>query len=223
MIDSDLDLLLLLLYVNNQEEIIGITRLEKLIFLLIQEKRFKKFQKEFGYIEYDYGPWSSQIIDNIEALSSYGLVEIEERSLPVFEKDYYQDDIELDLDLIREFYENKTLAYSLTPNGIKVSQELFASLIDKEKQVIQRIKNQFNKMPLRQLIRHVYHFYPEFTKKSIIKDKVQKLSLEEELRAVYPNVRINKKLLALVGSTPNIPIEDEKEYLRELIREKFLQ
>lgn len=223
MIESDLDLLLLLLFVNDQEEIVGITRLEKIIFLLIQESRFKKFQKDFKYEEYDYGPWSSQILDNIEALGSYGLMNIEERPLSILEKDYYQDEVEINFDLIKEFHENKTLAYSLTSVGFKVSQKLFESIKNKEKEIIQEIKSKYNKMPLRQLIRYVYHYYPGYTKKSVIKDQVKKLSLVEELQAKYPKVPINKKLLALVGSTPEIPIEDEKEYFRELIREKYLQ
>lgn len=223
MIDSDLDLLLLLLFADNQEEIVGITRLEKLTFLLIQNRVFKKFQKDFEYEEYDYGPWSSQILDNVEALSSYGLILCKERSLPILEKDYYQDEIELNFDLIKEFHENKTLVYTLSSDGIKVSKELYSSLRENEKQIIQSTKTKYNKMSLHELIRYVYHFYPNFTKKSVIKDQVKKLTLTEELRAVYPKVKIDKKLLALVGSTPELALGEEKNYFRELIREKYIE
>jgi len=193
MIDSDLDLLLLLLYAKEQEEIVGITRLEKLIFLLIQSKEFKKFQKVLQYEEYDYGPWSSQIIDNIEVLSSYGLVVYKERALPFFEKDYYQDEIEINFDQIKEFHENNTKVYSLSSDGTIVAQDLFSKLTPNEKGILQSIKARYNSLSLNQLIRHVYHFYPTFTKKSLIKDKVIKLSPEEELRSLYPSLKIAKK------------------------------
>ena len=223
MIDSDLDLLLLLLHANDQEEIVGITRLEKLVFLLVQNRAFKKFQKDFGYEEYDYGPWSSQILDNLETLSSFELLACEERSLPRFEKDYYQDEIEINFDLIKEFHENKTIVYSLSSDGLKVAGELYNQLKSNEKDIIQTIKTKYNSMPLNQLIRHVYHFYPEFTKKSVIKDKVEKLSPEEELRSFYPTIKIDKKLLAFVGSTPVITLNKETNYFRELIREKYCE
>ncbi len=222
MIDSDLDVLLLLLYSNNQEEIIGITRLEKLIFLLVQNDYFKKFQKEFNFIEYDYGPWSSQILDNIEALRSYGLINCKERLLPILEKDYYQDEIELNFDLVKEFHENKTFVYTLSSDGVIVAQKLFSTLGIKESEVLNKIKSKFNKFSLNDLVRYVYHYYPNFTRKSVIKDKTKPLSVEEELKLNYPKILVNRKLLALVGSTPKIIIEEEKSYFRKLIREKYL-
>ena len=222
MIDSDLDIILLLLYANNQEEIVGITRLEKLIFLLVQKNGFKKFQKEFNFVEYDYGPWSSQILDNIEALNSYGLINCEDRFLPILEKDYYQDEIELNFDLIKEFHENKTIVYTLNPDGIKVAQKIFSSLEKKDSEVLNAIKSKFNKLSLNELIRYVYHHFPNFTKKSIIKDQIKPLTVEEELKLSYPKIRVNKKLLALVGSTPKMTSEEKKSYFRELIREKYL-
>ena len=221
MIDSDFDLLLVLLYAKNHEEIVGITRFEKLVFLLLQQKEFRKFQKDFKYEEYDYGPWSSQILDNLETLSSYKLVRFEERSLPIFEKDYYQDEIEINFDLIKEFHENKTIVFSLNSDGLKVAQQLFSELKDDEKSIIESIKDRFNKIPLKQLIQYVYHFYPNYTKKSRIKNQVTKLTPEEELKAIYPKITIDKRLLALVGTIPAIPLEEEKEYLRSLIREKY--
>lgn len=57
MIKSGLDLLMLLLYANEQEKIEGITKLLKLLFLLIKEEKFKEFEKEYGFEACNYGPW----------------------------------------------------------------------------------------------------------------------------------------------------------------------
>lgn len=74
------ELILALLFAGDQEfptSIEGITRLEKLIFLLKEEKGFLKEKTDednFNFIPFKMGPWSSEVYDEVDFLESLGLI-----------------------------------------------------------------------------------------------------------------------------------------------------
>jgi len=175
---SGLDLFMLLLYVNNQEKIEGITRLVKILFLLIEEGGFKKFETEYGFEAYNYGPWSSQVLNFKETAQEMELIKSEERELKPYERrDVDLIETELDIAGIPELEENKISIFSLTADGIKVGSVLYERLTGEERIEIEEIKKKFNRMSLSELIEYVYLKYPEFAKKSRIREKIIQKSM----------------------------------------------
>jgi hypothetical protein len=173
MIKSGLDLLIVLLYANKQEKIEGVTKLVKLLFLLIKEGNFKEFEKEYGFEAYNYGHWSSQVLNFTETVREMGLIKSEERELKPHEKpDVDLIEAELDVAEMPELVENKISIFSLTADGLKVGRVLYERLTKDERIKIEDVKKKFNRMSLSELIRYVYLKYPEFAKKSRIKEKV---------------------------------------------------
>lgn len=181
-IESVMDAILLLLYAKGttgeaNEKIRGITRLEKLIYLLRENKTSWKFLEEISFEPYDYGPFSSDVYDGVEALKSYGLLKVE--TMPI---EYYseiadgiigeQDGATEDSYFDKE--SDKVEIYSLTEKGLEVAEALFHELLDEEKEGIGSTKLRFNSMPFLSLLRYVYSRHPESATKSKIRDKLFK-------------------------------------------------
>src|SRR2546428_10866699 len=91
-IESGADLVMALLYAPGGtgkvgEEIRGITRLEKLVFLLLKVVGFEsRTRGELSYKAYDYGPYSGELIDILQALKGEGLLQSELVSLESFKE-----------------------------------------------------------------------------------------------------------------------------------------
>lgn len=175
-IESSLDLILALLYAPGKtgkicEEIKDITRLVKLLFLLIKEGNFKRLEKELSFEAYDYGPWSGEIFDNLETLKGLELLQTREISRESYEE--VADEIEW-IHQTAEAYvpERKVSIFVLTERGKIVGKNIFESLNPDEKEIIERIKREYNRIPLQKLLEYVYKRYPEVTIKSKIREKV---------------------------------------------------
>jgi len=167
---NKLEFLLLLLYIpgftkKENESIKGITRLDKIIFL-VQKKLELNI---YNFIEYDYGPWSSEIQSDIRLLGEGGLVKIVEDKLLISVEVIDRTD--------KDEIVNTIEIYSLTPGGEKIAKEIFDKLNNNEKKILLEIKYEFNKIPLTDLIKYVYEKYPEMTTKSKILDKILKSDL----------------------------------------------
>jgi hypothetical protein len=179
-LQSALDLLLALLFAhgttgNENEPIRDSTRLVKLIFLLIKEGGFEKFDEEFGFKKdyaHDFGPWSSQVYDYVETLKQIKFLTTQDEAKA--EPEEGVDDAEW----ARQFPDpalrqtGTILVYQLTDRGLKVAKKIFDSLPDEDKDRIIRVKARFNSMPLSQLLEYVYRRYPEGITKSKIREKV---------------------------------------------------
>ena len=92
LITSAADLLLLLLYAKGStraynEEIPGITRLEKLMYLLLKEGGFEEILKNDIHFEpYDFGPYSSEVYDLLEAFREMDIVNIRTKRYDTFKE-----------------------------------------------------------------------------------------------------------------------------------------
>ena len=175
-VENGADVILVLLFTEGSskaenEEIVGNTRLEKLMFLLGQETSLKRYLGGFNFEPYNYGPFSSEVFDAIQALINAGLVKpgISDSKEYLDEADRYQIEFQIGDSADSP---KTTITYSLTPEGKKVASVLFQALSEKEKEELVALKKRFNSTNLRKLLQYVYRKYPKFTTDSVIRDHV---------------------------------------------------
>ena len=150
----------------------GTTRLEKLAFLAQEEMGFPQL---FKFEPYDFGPWSSDLVDSVEALTAAGLVSVVERTLT----SRYQEGDEL---LFAEgavdgpgssaTTPNILRSYELSQKGLVAGPKLWASLSGGERSSLASLKRDFNRMPLSDLLKYVYERHAESASKSKIRASV---------------------------------------------------
>ena len=203
---SPLELFITLLYSNNKEKIEGVTRLIKMMFLLVKEGGFSQFEKELDFESYHFGPWSADVyLDYPKTLEEVGVIKIEEK-----------ESIELDVDEIYssdvvELREGKIKVFSLTQQGEKVGKVFFERLTEEEKRRIEEIKKKWNHASLNDLLNYVYFNYVKYTDRSKIREQI------------FSKLKVSSSLIDLVGIIPPISLEEEKEFIRKVIREKMIK
>ena len=168
---SGLDLLMVLLYANNRGRVEGITRLVKLLFLLIKEGGFQQFERDYEFEAYNFGPWSARTFSYLESVGEIGLVTVQEKPFTDYEE-VADDFAEAEVTEIPELAQRTVKIFSLTDRGAKVGQVLYSRLSGIERQQLESIKRKFNMMRLDELLRYVYSKYYAYTKKSKIKANV---------------------------------------------------
>jgi uncharacterized protein YwgA len=165
------DLILLLLVAEGPEHapvnrLNGVTRLEKLLFLLDKETNVQRGVDEpFRFRPYNYGPYSREVYEAVDLLEEAGLIN-EERVLEGHTLDEMEEAATAAID--KEGIERR---FSLTQNGLAVAK-LLARRHPEEFKEIGDIKKSYAGMPLRQLIRYVYNKYPKYAEESKIRDQV---------------------------------------------------
>ena len=147
----------------------GITRLEKLVFLLERETDFYQLLTETpDFTAHNFGPFSSKIYDAVDVLAAAGLVEdsarISSSTADSWEAKELIGNASGDPYATRDF--------SLTEKGHRYYAALIDELPKPTESMLSEFKQRFGGLPLRRLIRYVYQRYPEFTEKSIIRDEV---------------------------------------------------
>lgn len=156
------------------EEIKGITRLEKLVFLLLKEGDFEdKLAEELDYEAYDYGPYSGEVYDLVEALEDIGVLNVDRKETSDFKENIdeiyleYSEDQNPPLDKHIDIYRLDE------EKGEKIWQEnVKDKFTSEELKKIERIKSKYNEIELRELLTYVYENYPESTKESKILDEI---------------------------------------------------
>lgn len=176
MIDVDReDILLLILDANRRigghEKFKGITRLEKLIFLLAKDRDCTVVDKLFDFKAYKFGPFSKDVYEASEFLRGINFVSVDER--PVMS--HYATTEE---ELLTEDTSDEELSpiaahekvFTLTPEGKKVAEKL-REIWQLERPAdlarVDDVLRRFGMLPLNQLIRYVYRRFPEMAAKSV--------------------------------------------------------
>lgn len=180
------DLELLLLAVDPEAGLLtsgisGITRLQKLLYLLQEEGRVTPSGDGFEFEAYKAGPYSAKLYDDLEFLENLGLVQSEitaEATAPeASEIDKLNFDElmgtgdGLDDSATSDSYEERR--YTLTDLGVERVQNMLrhpemAPVVDG----IRKIKSRFGNYSLNDLLYYVYTKYPEMTVESEIRDQV---------------------------------------------------
>jgi uncharacterized protein YwgA len=176
-IDSGSDLLMTLLYSPGEsgsegETIRGITKLQKLVFLLMEEGSYKEtLSEDMGFEAYDFGPYSSDVMNILETLRGIGLVQVEEQELESYQE--VMDGLVIGFSEDEEGTPPQTVeVYGLSDRGLEIGKELFNSLTQEAQGTIRGIKEKYNSMSLMDLLKYVYSTYPESRERSKITDKV---------------------------------------------------
>ncbi|YCH06354.1 hypothetical protein ACTAQJ_14655 [Arthrobacter sp. alpha11c] len=155
-------------------EIKGITRLEKMIFLLERETSSDKWLEQKADFEpYNFGPFSQKIYQAVDTLAAAELIE-DSSSLAPDASDSWEQ---------RELIGGAggpgiggnpytTRDFHLTERGWRYFNALKRELTKDSLQELAEFKSRFAPLPLRQLIRYVYSRYEQYTTKSVIRDQV---------------------------------------------------
>lgn len=134
------------MYSQDQEEIQGRTRFQKMVFLLQQELGEIEF---YHFQAYDYGPFSKGLYDDLDDLIDRGLVEET--------RDEFDED--------KVYYE-----YQLTDQG----RELIEGLSEQEGaedilELSEQLKREINSEELSEVLDRVYEEYPEYAENSVLR------------------------------------------------------
>lgn len=173
------ELLLLLLYVDDSTSIKGNTRFQKLIFIfekeLLSQYQFNKLGDSanlfsFGFEAYKFGPYSKSFYSHMNFFISFGMVEKEEVNI---DNDFYLENTYIKDSDLNENEGMVNVQYTITQRGKKyVSEVLWDQLNQQQCEVLCSLKQQFNKMPLKDILYYVYSKYPDMTIKSEIVEKI---------------------------------------------------
>ena len=165
------DLILLLLAAPEEPSdttgrMIGVTRLEKLIFLAQKQIQSVASNVEaFSFRPWKFGPFSEEIYDAIDTLHNLDLITITERGLASYPETVESEALE-DEPAGEPVLEK---VFELTPRGERVANALREKEIPEEvwKELCD-LKKRFGKLSLSRLIHYVYHQFPETTTKSVL-------------------------------------------------------
>lgn len=164
------DLVLIILANGSRQDVFhGVTRLEKLTFLASQELGERTDITAPQFVPFKFGPFSAEVYDALETLQSMRLVETgdpdvtEAREIQGFAADAG------DPDLTRP---DEPRAFHVTERGRNVATKLLAQLDAAAQTRLIALIARYASMPLDQLLKHVYQYYPDFTTMSVIRDRV---------------------------------------------------
>lgn len=200
--------LMLLLYARGatdrlNEPVEGITRVQKLMYLLSKQKIISQV-RNLKFEEYAFGPYDSEIYDDLAYLRNMRLLDdgapsrlsvqdatAEElmqvvnahTAVPVRDPTEFDEDENVSYDFLMggiaaELPDRyQTERYSLSALGIKAVEQRLSRVTDpnlpKVLSTIENIKTRFNQMRLRELIQYVYETYPDSAKNSVIADSIR--------------------------------------------------
>ena len=139
----------------------GITRIQKLIYLLSITPEYKEIENELRYQPLHYGPYSAEVSLAIDTLVEYKYI----LSTPLKLETQKLKNERGDEESISEMAENKeyfeTKEYRLSPVGSKVADHLYNSLSIKNRKVMDNIIKQYGGLELKELLRRVYAIAPD--------------------------------------------------------------
>ncbi len=201
--DSGIDLIILILSKLEQNSIRGRLKLHKLLFLLIKEAGLERFEDEFSFEPYKFGPWSPVVDSYLELLDDNGILTIENIPNDTYEC-FETDD--------NEFINN----YSLTKLGRKIANQL-RKIYENQELGLTNVLDTYSRLSNHTLLRYVYTNYPRFKEKSIVKEEIPTLPPMEEFKISFPDEEIDEDLFSFVGIIPKISRSEEKEVLDKII------
>lgn len=148
----------------------GVTRLEKLLFLLERETPVRDWLTEkANFRSHRFGPFSAKIYQAVDTLAAAEMIRDSAKSAPTTEDRWEAVDVLMDDEDVDPY---TTRTFELTDRGQRYYRALLEELPPEAEQTLANFKNRFARLPLRQLVRYVYERYPQFTDRSEIRDEI---------------------------------------------------
>lgn len=148
----------------------GVTRLEKLIFLLERETPASDWMTEKAdFRSWRFGPFSSKVYEAADTLAAAGLLSDSSSKASSTEDQWESVSVLVDEGDVDPY---TTRAFALTERGNSYYSALLSELPENAERVLADFKQKFARIPLRQLVRYVYERYPQFTDKSEIREEI---------------------------------------------------
>ena len=177
--ENTMDLLILLLYAagksgQTNEPVEGVTRVQKLFFLLQQKEyapdELAEVARKYEFEPYKMGPFTGQLQTELDELQSAGIVRMERLKYWLRDDSDPQDGAAEAGSLQRRV---ESCRFSLTVDwGEQIAKDLWAGLTPGQRQGLSKFKSFFNSLSLRQLLIFVYEKFPKYAVKSTIKDQL---------------------------------------------------
>ena len=162
------DVLLVVLYAGGKvkvvnEEIVGTTRLVKMMFILAKETSFRQHLQD-RFVASENGPYSKEVLDAIVDLIDQKFVSVVKAppSDASEEADRYRFEAECE---VEGETPKETVVYSLTQTGKGAGSVLYESLDDHERTELNVVKKRFNAMDIKLMVNYIKDKYPGFVKK----------------------------------------------------------
>jgi uncharacterized phage-associated protein len=178
------DIVLLILRENasrGQSQLSGVTRLQKLTFLMTQDPRYADLVRrnrapEVEFEAYKMGPFTPDIYEAIETLASFQpplLVASREASgTDALETARFVEEVDLDGQEPRGRTQPRPTEYRLTPEGHRVAEALWQDAPVELQAILKDVLAKYGRLSLRDLLRQVYLGYPEMTVRSEIRSEL---------------------------------------------------
>ncbi len=152
-----------------RDRIEGVTRLEKLVFLLENETPIARYMTESAdFASHNFGPFSAKIYQAVDTLVAAQILE-DSATLSSTSEDAWEADRILGSGPDDPY---ATRNFRLTDRGRRYYKAVISELPEAAEQELNEFKDTFGPLPLRRLIRYVYQKYPAFTDKSLIRDDI---------------------------------------------------
>lgn len=184
-IDEVSDLVLLTLLENEKRgssTLAGITRLQKLLFLLSQTDEYTTLLRTgevpaIRFEPYRMGPFTAEIYQALDMLADFtpSLIKADRASREKaddVELDRYIDETDLDRAEPSVTSDPQPTAYALTPSGVTVAKALAEAAPRQLLDALRTILREYGGLGLTELLRRVYKAYPGMTINSEIKPQL---------------------------------------------------
>jgi uncharacterized protein len=166
-IDNRKDLLLLVLAAQGGAPVVGVTRLQKYLYLLQDQEGWgeKLGSSRYQFRAYDFGPFDDQLYADLDFLENLKLIAKQPAGEePLSESGEEQQASESwgtsDPEFAPWAADQEIWAYRLTDKGREFVEKNLALDAD-EAGTIERMKERWNGTPLTQFLRWLYTTYPE--------------------------------------------------------------
>ena len=164
-------LVMILLKRNKAQVLQGITRIEKLAYLVTLSSKFSDLTAKMDFEPLHYGPYSENLFLAIDTLETHNFID----SKPItFEKQISEradEEVIESLEDTKDFIETKN--YLLSDAGDRVADYYFNQLSQEQQQEIDNIISRYGGLPLKKLLSEVYSKAPEFMlRKSKIREEI---------------------------------------------------
>jgi len=175
-VERTTDIVILMFYFAR--EVRGVTKVQKILYLMEKETEFyeaykDKLTDELDFKAYNMGPFSENVYDELEFLINIGALEKDSMELDAADS-YEVKSFEEREEALGASNELSNKVFKITDKGDKIGEKLVQVLEDEYVEEIKELTRKYNKKSLSNVLEYVYTAYPDSARNSKIRDEVLK-------------------------------------------------